>query len=170
MSEHSDINELSTAPVKRGGGVYLIVSDKPENCEKLLYYVMRLAQKNEAYMGIIHATQLPEYQHWSNVEQQIKSELRAHAEEEVYGLAQRITDHMDNKPVFYFCEGELTAEIIKTIKADKSIVGLYLSGRSASTRQEELVKYFVGKGMDQLDVPITIIPEHLDLKALDELF
>jgi hypothetical protein len=170
MSENSDINDLSTAPVKRGGGVYLIVSGDPENCEKLLYYVMRLAQKNDAYIGIIHATQLPEYQHWSNVEEQIKSELRAQAEEEVYGLAQRITEHMDNKPVFYFCEGDLTAEIIKTVKADKTIVSLFLSGRSTNARQEELIKYFVGKGMDQLDVPLTVIPEHLGLTALDELF
>jgi hypothetical protein len=77
---------------------------------------------------------------------------------------------MDNKPVFYFCEGDLTAEIIKTVKADKTIVSLFLSGRSASARQEELIKYFVGKGMDQLDVPLTVIPEHLGLTALDELF
>jgi hypothetical protein len=173
MSEEDEEKEkgyLGDAEVQRAHNVFLIVSDKVENCEKLLYFVMRYAKKIGAGIGIVHVAELPEYQHWNNIEEQIRAEMRSAAEAEVYALADRLAEHVDIKPVFYFKEGDLAAEIVKTIKEDDAITGLFLSGRGASSRQEEMIKHFAGKGMDQLVVPLTIIPEHLELNAIDELF
>jgi hypothetical protein len=168
--EEDEKGYLGDTEVRRAHNVFLIVSDKVENCEKLLYFVMRYAKKVNAGIGIVHVAELPEYQQWSNIEEQIRAEMRSAAEEEVYALADRLAEHVDIKPVFYFKEGDLAAEIVKTIKGDDAITGLFLSGRSGSTRQEEMIKHFAGKGMEQLDIPLTIIPEHLELSAIDELF
>lgn len=167
--DKEDDKYLGDTETQRSHSVYLIVSDEVEKCEKLLYFIMRYAKKTGACIGIVHVADMPEYQTWNNIEEQIKAEMRAKAEEEVYGLAQRISEHVETKPIFYFCEGELASEVQRTIQEDPSIVGLFLSGRSSSARQEELIKHFSGKGMDQLNVPLTIIPEHLDFVTIDEL-
>ncbi len=160
---------LGDTDAKHAHSIYLIVSDKLEHCEKLLYFIMRYAAKTKAGIGIVHVAQLNEYQHWANVEEQMRAEIRAAAEEEVYTLANRLAEHMDVKPVFYFREGDMQSEIIKTIKEDSAISGLFLAGKSGSARQEDLIKFFAGKGMEQLDVPLTIVPEHLDYQDIDEL-
>lgn len=165
-----DDNEyLGDPDIKRTHSVCLIVSEEIDKCETLLYFLMRYVKKTDAVIGIVHVSALPEYQQWNNVEEQIRAEMRAKAEEEVYALAHRLSEHTDVKPVFYFREGDLANEIVKTINEDSAIVNLFLSGNGKSQRNNELVKYFSGKGLEHLNVPLTIVPEHIDLMTVDEL-
>ncbi|MAH06156.1 MAG: hypothetical protein NZ828_03010 [Alphaproteobacteria bacterium] len=167
--DEKDEGYLGDTEVKHAHSICLIVSDKIEHCEKLLYYIMRYVKKTSAGIGIIHVSQLGEYQHWANVEEQMRNEIRAQAEEEVYTLANRLAEHIDVKPVFYFREGDWESEVVKAIKEDSAISGLFLAGKSGSRRYDDLLKFFAGKGMEQLTVPLTIVPDHLDYQDIDEL-
>lgn len=67
-------------------------------------------------------------------------------------------------------EGKKTDALVELIENDKTIKMLLLGGDTQGSAPGPLVSYFSGKGLGQLRVPLTIVPNHLTDEEIDNIF
>ncbi len=164
MTTNHDIKDLDILPPKQGrkgdGGAYLVVADDSDEFKVALRYACDAAKTRRAHVGILRILDDGEFQHWGAVEDKIKKELRLQAETYVWSVASMANAHHGTMPSFYFAEGEAGEALIRTIENDHYIVQLVLGGSSGG-HPGPLVSFCMGKGLDQLKVPVVVVPGHL---------
>jgi len=153
---------------RRGdGGVYLVVADEKEEFGAALRYAARRAEAGRAHVGILHIIEIDDFQHWSNVENKIRRELREQAEKQIWAHAGIVNDLNGERPVLYIREGVREDVIVDVINEDEDIRALILGGAEHASGPGSLVSYFTGKGLARLRIPVVIVPGHLDMQNID---
>ncbi len=141
--------------------VYAVVANDTEEFQLSLRYAARLAQKDNAHVGIIYVIDEGEFHHWGGVESMMQDEMRKNAETFLWEMAKKINDLNKAKPVFYIAEGAKEDAIVETINNDPSIKTVILSAKASSSGPGPLVSYFTGKGLGKLPVPLTLVPGNM---------
>lgn len=165
MSEESREQKL-----RRGdGGVYLVITDDTEEFGLALRYAARRAETSRAHVGILHTLSIDDFQHWGNVEEMMRKELRAESEKIIWNAAKKVNDLNSTRPVLYMREGSRIDSIIDLINEDEHIRMLVLAASAGGKGPGPLVSHFTGKGLSRLRVPITIVPGDLEPQKIDAL-
>ncbi len=149
------------------GPAYLIVADETEEFDNALRYAVRAARAAAGQVAILYVMGDDGFVHWGQVEERVRIEKRREAEEFLLTIAIRAREIDNLEPVLLLAEGERTAAILKTLAANSSITKLILGGDTNARSPGPLVKYFTGKGMKHLTVPLTIVPDHLSPEKID---
>lgn len=166
MSEEGEVKKEG----RRGdGGVYLVVGDGSDEFNVALRYAARRAESGRAHVGILHIINVDDFQHWSNVEEMMRKELRAEAEKAIWTHAKTVTDLNGRWPVLYIREGGRFDSIIDLINEDQNIRALILGGAEQASGPGPLVSHFTGKGLAKLRVPVVVVPGHLDMQKIDSI-
>jgi len=153
---------------RRGdGGVYLVVSDGTDEFAIALRYAARRAEAGRAHVGILHVINIDDFQHWTNVEERMRRELRAEAEKTLWNDARVVNELNGMRPVLYLAEGVRTDAIVETINGDDHIRMLILGGGTQASGPGPLVAHFTGKGLGRLRVPVLVVPGHLEMQGID---
>lgn len=150
----------SKAGRKGDGGTYLVVADDTDEFRTALHYACVHARHNRARLGILHISQVEDFQHWGSVEERMKRELRDQSEKYLWTVAKTANEINGTIPSLYIAEGDAGEALIKTIDADTHIVKLILGGRSGNA-PGPLVSFCIGKGLERLHVPVVVVPSHL---------
>lgn len=163
--------EIVTEPRGRrsDGGVYLVVADESDEFSLALHYAARQAKAHRARLGILNVIHIDEFQHWGNVEDMMRKELRDKAEKFVWSVAKRVNELNELTPILYIKEGEIKDVIVDVINEDESIKMLILAGGDGSGSPGSLVAHFSSKGLARLRVPLMIVPGHLDNQKIDDI-
>lgn len=172
METWENIYQDSSEPSRKGnrrsdGGVYLVVADETAEFPVALRYATRLAEASRGHVAILYVMGLEEFQHWGNVEQRMRAELRAQAEKLVWNVAKNINDINGHIPAIYLEEGDLHSVLIDVINKDLEIRMLILAGTTGSHGPGPMVSYFTGKGLGKLRVPVAVVPSHLKSQDID---
>ncbi len=156
---------------RRGdGGTYLIIADGSEESTVAANYVCRIADARRGYVAIAHITDLEEFVHWGKVEAMMRHDLRVQAEKDIWNLAKSINeDYPHIYPSIHIREGQMIDEILSIIEENKFIRALILAGSTNTNNRGPLVSHFSGKGMNNLRVPVIIVPGHLDKEAINAI-
>lgn len=166
---YSDSTEAPKNGRRSDGGVYLVVADETEEFPVALRYAARLADASRGHVAILYVMALQEFQHWGNIEQRMRAELREQAEKLVWNVAKNINDINGQVPAIYLEEGDLHSVLIDVINRDTEIKMLLLAGTTGNSGPGPLVSYFTGKGLGKLRVPVAIVPSHLEAQAIDAI-
>jgi nucleotide-binding universal stress UspA family protein len=167
-----DLDSIEENPLRgrRGdGGVYLVVADESDEFNLALRYAARRAIAGRAHVGILHVIDVDDFQHWSNVEDMMRKELREEAEKFVWTVAKKINDLENLWPVIYIKEGGRIDAVIDVINEDINIRSLILGGGTQATGPGKLVTHFTGKGLSRLRVPVMVVPGHIEPQKIDAL-
>ncbi len=170
----SETTQQDTAGVpakgRRGdGGVYLVVADETDEFNLALRYAARLARLNRGHVCILHVITIEDFQHWPQIEEKIRTELRAEAERRVLNNARKVHELTGQCPGIYIREGSRADSLVDVINEDMAIRMLILGGGMHPTGPGPLVSHFTGKGLGRLRVPIVVVPGHLDPKKIDAI-
>jgi len=141
--------------------LYLVVADESNGFEVALKYGASLAKARRSHLGILFVLDVDDFQHWSGVENKMRAELREHAEKFLKKAAQKVYDFKGIYPALYIREGNKVTEVRKLIEEEQVIRSVVLAAGSDKSGQDELLSDFIDKGLSNLTVPLTIIPEHL---------
>lgn len=152
------------------GPVYLLVVDRTEEFKVALAYAARLAQANGARVALLHVMDTEDFQHWGDVEKRMHEEYRAEAEKELWEAARTVNEISALFPALYLEEGGNIAQtVLDVLEHDPRITKLILGGAPQSGNPGPLVSYFSGKGLNRLNVPLTIVPGDIKESRLDDL-
>lgn len=170
-----DAELVETPPEKKpgnrrgDGGVYLVMSDDTPEFQIALRYAAQLARSNRGHIGILHVSNIDDFQHWGSVEERMRREMREQAEKFIWNVARTVNELNGIFPVLYITEGTRTETLLDTINKDDTIRLLVLGGGVSAGGPGALVSYFTGKGLGKLRVPVVVVPGHLAPEAVDLL-
>lgn len=169
MNEEMEDIKGEEAARPHSGGTYLVVADESEEFAVALRYAARLARQRKGTVGILKVIAPGELQMLGDVEARMKRELRQQAEAAIWDVTGRIEELGDLKPTLYIEDGDARDVIPDLMKRDLSIRQLILAGRAGGSEPGPLVHYFTGKGLAKLNVPVKILPGHLEPQQIADL-
>ena len=156
---------------RRGdGGLYLTIASETEEGELALRYAARMAEINRGHLAVLHVIHVDDFQHWSNVEDMMRKELREEAEKFAWTMAKKANDINGQIPVLYIEEGQTADILVDVINDDTAIRMLILGGGTSAGGPGPLVAHFTGKGLGRLRVPVVVVPGNLDSQKIDAIF
>jgi hypothetical protein len=148
---------------------YLIIADETEEFGNAMRYAARTAQAHGAKIAVLMAIPENDFLHWGTIEDRMKQEQRAAAEQFVLGVAERIRSVSDLFPVFYIEDGDVISAAARVMNENKDICKLILGANTKAGGSNPIVDHFSGKGIGKLPVPMMIVPDHIPLEKIDEL-
>lgn len=148
---------------------YLIIADETEEFGNALRYAARTAQAHGAKLAVLLTTPENEFSHWGTIEDRMRHEQRAAAEQFMISVAERIHSVNHITPVFFIEEGDVIAAATKVMSENKDICKLILGANTKAGGVNPILDYFSGKGISRLPVPMIIVPDHIPLEKIDEL-
>lgn len=157
------------AGLKKREGVFLLVADKTEEFSKALRYAARLAEYSHSHIGLVYVIEEQGFQHWGNIEERMQAELRAEAESCLYDMATKVNGITGERPALYIEQGSKVDALVSIINKDHTVKMLILGGDTQGS-PGPLVSYFSGKGLGHLRVPLTVVPGHLEMLDIDNIF
>lgn len=142
-------------------GVFLVIVDTTEEFLVAVDYASQFANAEDGYVALLNVIEYSYVQNWKNVEDRLRREMRAQAEQATWDAAGRVIENIRKIPMICIEEGDRIDLIIKTIEESSNIVALVLASANSS-KPGPLITYFSGKGLSRLPIPLMIIPGHLE--------
>lgn len=141
--------------------VFLLVVDSTDEFTVAVDFACDFAQNSNSRIALLNIMQIDHVDHWANIENKIRSEMRTEAEKMIWAASKRVIERLGQFPMVCIEEGIRSDVIVDTINKYKNICTLILAADKNSTKPGPLVTYFCGKGLSRLRVPLMIVPGHL---------
>ncbi len=144
-----------SSPGPRAPRKFLVVVDKSPEATVALRFATRRAQHTGGRVTLMCAAQPPDFQQWRGVEEIMRDEARADAEELVYAAAKVVNELSGILPELVLPYGEVTDCLLRLLKEDPDISILVLASGTGKGGPGPLVSMF-GSGVQS--IPVTIVP------------
>ena len=141
--------------------VFLMIVDSSQEFQAVIEHAIKMANSCDARIALLRVLHVEHTDHWQNIEDKIRSEMRAHSESLIWEASGQILRETGHFPMLCIEEGVKSDTIIDIIDRYSNISALILAADSTSNKPGPLVSYFTGKGLSRLKVPLFIVPGHL---------
>ena len=145
---------------------FLVVVDKTPESVVALRFAARRAQHTGGRVTLLCPAQPPDFQQWRGVEEIMKDEAHADAEEMIYAAAKTVNELSGIMPELLIPYGAVTDCLLKLIKEDPAISILVLASGTAKEGPGPLVSMFGGAVQT---IPVTIVPGNFTDAEIDAL-
>jgi len=157
---------MSQPGTARAPRKFLVAIDKTPECAVALRFATRRAQHTGGRVTLLCAAQPPDFQQWRGVEEIMRDEARADAEELIYAAAKTVNELSGILPELVLPYGESTACLHKLLKEDADISILVLASATGKDGPGPLVALF---GNAVQSIPVTIVPGNFTEAQIDDL-
>jgi len=145
---------------------FLVVVDKTPESAVALRFATRRAQHTAGRVVLMCAATPPDFQQWRGVEEIMKDEAHADAEEMIYAAAKTVNELSGIMPELVIPYGTVTDCLTRLIKEDPAISILVLASGTAKEGPGPLVSMF---GTAVQSIPVTIVPGNFTAEQIDAL-
>lgn len=142
-----------------------VIDDSPESALALRFAARRAShfQGRVAMLKVIPPIQ---FDHWVGVAERAAEEAREEAKRLMEKYADRVQACGGQEPVFMVREGLIADELVAQIEEEPNICLLVLAA-AQGRNPGALVSSIAGKLVNQVKVPITVIPGNLTVEDID---
>lgn len=134
----------------------IILDDTPEMLNALRYASIR-ASKTGGAVEMLAVVSPVEFQPFMGVAEVMRAEAREKIEAQFQGFKSRLEKREGITPTLVIREGDKIEEVMAHIKADPEI-GVLVLGAGTDKSPGPLVVALTGRRMNEMHVPITIVP------------
>lgn len=152
-----------------GHRIFLVVVDESPELNVALAYACRRARRTGGRVALLYVIEPTEFQHWMAVEALIREERRTEAEQRLLKLAKDVNQQAGTLPVLYIREGDRREELFRLIKEEPSISILVLASGTGAEGPGPLISYLTGPGINNLRIPLTVVPGNLTPDQIDAI-
>ena len=142
--------------------IFLVVVDDTPELKPALHYACLRARRTGGRVALLAVIEPGDSQQWMAVEDLMREEKRADAEELLQRMAEEVCSLSGQPAVYYMREGLVRDELLNLIEEDVSISILVLGAATGPEGPGPLVAHLVNKVAGRLRVPVTIVPGSLD--------
>jgi nucleotide-binding universal stress UspA family protein len=153
-------------PGSRAPRKFLVVVDKTPESAVALRFATRRAQHTNGRVTLMCAATPPDFQQWRGVEEIMKDEAHADAEEMIYAAAKTVNDLSGIIAELVIPYGAVTDCLGKLLKEDADISILVLASGAGKEGPGPLVSMFGGAVQG---IPVTIVPGNFTDAQIDAL-
>jgi hypothetical protein len=146
--------------------IFLVVLDETAEMDVALKYASYRARNTGGRVALLAVTETTDFEHWMAVEDIMREERRAEAEQALQRHARVVNELTGTMPGLYVREGDRREELLRLIEEEPSISILVLGAGTGPEGPGPLVSYLTGKGLSKLDIPVTVVPGTLTEEQL----
>ncbi len=157
------------AAKKEKDRIFLVVVDATKEMQLALRFACRRARHTKGRVALLFVMEPADFQHWMAVEEKMREERRAEAEQVLQDLAAEAQEQTGKIPVLHVREGEQVDEIVKLIEEEPNISVLVLGAGTGKKGPGPLVSSLAGKLSGKFPIPITVVPGNLTNEQIDAL-
>lgn len=158
--------------VERGADVarsFLVVVDGSPECEKALRFAALRARHTGGRVMLLTVVHPQEFLQWGGVQKTLEEEAEAEAWALLEPYAKRAEELTGVRPVLLVRKGQHAAEVMATIREDRSIRVLVLAAADKKGRPGPLVESFAGDLVAGLPCMLMIVPGGMEDRDIDRL-
>ena len=146
----------------------VIVDDTPE-CKVALHYAAMRAKHASGRVLLLHIIQPTDFEHWMAVEETIRAEARAAAEELLDQTAQEVFAKSRIAPERMVREGQPREVIRNVIAEDPQVAILLLAASTSKEGPGPLVSAFTtsSEAFGARPIPVVVVPGSLTLEEIE---
>jgi nucleotide-binding universal stress UspA family protein len=149
--------------------VFLVVIDDSPEMRVALRYAANRARHVGGRVVLLHVFERTGRQHWGAMEDVMREERRAEAEQLTQRIAAETASQTGVLPVVHIREGETREELLKLIDEEPTISILILAGAIGDSGPGPLVSALSSRYLARLRIPVTLVPGGLTDAAIDAL-
>ena len=153
----------------RRNRVFLCVVDNTQECINAIYFAACRARRTGGRLALLYIMEPAEFQHWMAVEEKMREEGRAEAEDFLHKHSSQVQEWTGELPTLYIREGKSAETILALIEEEPRISILVLGAGTDKKGPGPLVSSIGGKLSGKFPIPITIVPGTLTSEQLDML-
>ena len=139
----------------------VVMDDSPEFLNALRFAAIR-AKKTGSGVEILGIIAPEEFQHWIGVGDVMRAEARERIEEHFKVFSKWMMDKEGVEPELVIREGEKAEQVLAQIDEDKDVAILILGAGTTGTSPGPLVTQLVTRGVNDLHVPVTVVPGNMN--------
>ncbi len=143
----------------------VVMDDSPEFLNALRFAAIR-AKKTGSGVEILGVIAPEEFQHWIGVGDVMRAEARERMEEHFKVFSKWMIDKEGVEPELVIREGEKAEQVIAQIDEDQEVAILILGAGTTGTGPGPLVTQLVTRGVNEIRVPITVVPGTMTKEAI----
>jgi nucleotide-binding universal stress UspA family protein len=155
-----------TVPQER---VFLVVIDGSDELRAALHYACLRARHTMGRVALLYVIEPTDSQQWMAVEELMRAEKRAEAEEVLERCATEAEDWSGRAPMQFIREGKVQDELLSLIEQESAISILVLGAATGTQGPGPLVTHLSTRLSGRLPIPITIVPGALSDNDLARL-
>jgi nucleotide-binding universal stress UspA family protein len=148
---------------------FLVVVDQTPECANALRYAARRAAKTGRGVTMLYVVPRPELQHFAGIEQVMREEAHADAQQVLREQATRLKAETGIEAELAVREGTPAQEILKLVGEDPAVHVLVLAAGAGKDGPGPLVSSFSGQLAGTMPIPVTIVPGHLEPGQIDRI-
>lgn len=148
---------------------FLVVVDKTPECHVALRFATRRAQHTKGRVTLLCVAKLADFQQWRGVEEIMRDEAHAEAENLIFAAAKEVNELSGIIPELVIAHGRTADCLAELVKNDKDISILVLAAGTSKEGPGPLVSAFAGQAAGTHPIPVTIVPGSLSDEAIDML-
>ena len=145
---------------------FLVVVDKTPECSVALRFATRRAQHTGGRVTLLCAATPGEFQQWRGVEEIMRDEAHAEAENMLYEAAKLVNELSGILPELVIPYGLATDCLFELLRGDKDISILVLASGTGKEGPGPLVSMF---STAVQAIPVTIVPGNFSNEQIDAL-
>ena len=139
---------------------FLVVVDETPECDRAVVFAALRAEHTGGGLVLLHVIDDGDFRGFIGVEQMMRQQATAEAEEVLGLVAARVARIASITPERVIRIGQRAAEVVRLIEADEDIAVLVLAAGTGSEGPGPLVTS-IGRASGTFPVPITIVPGNL---------
>ena len=167
------MNEPAATPPSatetEGARTFLLVVDKSEEMRAALRFACRRVVNSGGSVALFLALPYIEFQHFSTIGELMNLEAKTEAERLLQQIAAEVHRQTGKFPELFLRQGDTLPELLKVIRETPAISMLVLGAGTGTEGPGMIVTAISGKLAGQIDIPVTIVPGHLDLDQIDRI-
>jgi len=157
---------MSSPAVTRAPRKFLVVVDNTPEHKVALRFATRRAQHTGGRVTLMCPAQLPDFQQWRGVEEIMRDEAHAEAENMLYEAAKLVNELSGILPELVIPYGLATECLFELLRGDKDISILVLASGTGKEGPGPLVSMF---STAVQAIPVTIVPGNITNEQIDAL-
>jgi len=148
---------------------FLVVVDKTAECRVAIRFATRRAQHTKGRVTLLCVAKLADFQQWRGVEEIMRDEAHAEAENLIFAAAKDVNELSGIVPELVIEHGRTSDCLTEMVKNDRDISILVLAAGTSKEGPGPLVSAFAGQAAGNNPIPVTIVPGGLSDDAIDLL-
>ena len=157
---------MSSPAITRAPRKFLVVVDNTPEHRVALRFATRRAQHTGGRVTLMCPAQLPDFQQWRGVEEIMRDEAHAEAENMLYEAAKLVNELSGILPELVIPYGLATDCLFELLRGDRDISILVLASGTGKEGPGPLVSMF---STAVQAIPVTIVPGNFTNEQIDAL-
>jgi len=154
--------------VAEGTSVFMVIVDDSPEAAKALRYACNRARNRRGRVALLRVIEPINFGHFLTINDRAAAEAETEARDLLKTLQPHVQDLSGADPIFFIEHGEVQPTVVKTL-ADHPEVSIFVLAAAEGSNPGPLVGALANKIINQVNVPVVVVPGGLTEEQIDAI-